>query len=93
MTAVFAWICAGIAALATLGAAYFFDKSAEEGIAHARADAAQASEAAGKANERAAADTGRVASRVSSASERVHGEVETLWREMMQFLQRLTSAA
>ena len=41
----------------------------------------------------AAADTGRVASRVNSASERVHGEVETLKREVTQFLQRLTSAA
>ncbi|MBR1289528.1 methyl-accepting chemotaxis protein [Bradyrhizobium ottawaense] len=41
----------------------------------------------------AAADTGRVASRVNSASERVHGEVETLRREVTQFLQRLTSAA
>jgi hypothetical protein len=35
MTAYFAWICAAVAAIATLGAAYFFDKSAEEGIAHA----------------------------------------------------------
>ena len=41
----------------------------------------------------AAADTGRVAARVDSASERVHGEVETLRREVTQFLQRLTSAA
>jgi hypothetical protein len=41
----------------------------------------------------AAADTGRVASRVNSASERVHGEVETLRLEVTQFLQRLTSAA
>jgi methyl-accepting chemotaxis protein len=41
----------------------------------------------------AAADTGRVASRVNSASERVHGQVETLRREVTQFLQRLTSAA
>jgi methyl-accepting chemotaxis protein len=41
----------------------------------------------------AAADTGRVASRVNSASERVHGEVETLRREVIQFLQLLTSAA
>jgi methyl-accepting chemotaxis protein len=41
----------------------------------------------------AAADTGRVASRVNSASERVHGEVETLRREVTQFLQRLASAA
>ncbi|MBR0774987.1 methyl-accepting chemotaxis protein [Bradyrhizobium diazoefficiens] len=41
----------------------------------------------------AAADTGRVATRVNSASERVHGEVETLRREVTQFLQRLTSAA
>ncbi|WKA30815.1 methyl-accepting chemotaxis protein [Bradyrhizobium roseum] len=41
----------------------------------------------------AAADTGRVASRVNRASERVHGEVETLRREVSGFLQRLTSAA
>jgi len=41
----------------------------------------------------AAADTGRVAARVNSASERVHNEVETLRREVAQFLQRLTSAA
>jgi methyl-accepting chemotaxis protein len=41
----------------------------------------------------AAADTGRVASRVNRASERVHGEVETLRREVTGFLQRLTSAA
>ncbi|MFT4116238.1 methyl-accepting chemotaxis protein [Bradyrhizobium sp.] len=41
----------------------------------------------------AAADTGRAATRVNSASERVHGEVETLRREVTQFLQRLTSAA
>ncbi|QOZ46694.1 methyl-accepting chemotaxis protein [Bradyrhizobium sp. CCBAU 53340] len=41
----------------------------------------------------AAADTGRVAARVNSASERVHGEVETLRREVTQFLQGLTSAA
>ena len=41
----------------------------------------------------AAADTGRVASRVNSASERVHGEVQTLRREVSEFLRRLTSAA
>jgi methyl-accepting chemotaxis protein len=41
----------------------------------------------------AAADTGRVASRVNRASEHVHGEVETLRREVSGFLQRLTSAA
>jgi methyl-accepting chemotaxis protein len=41
----------------------------------------------------AAADTGRVASRVNTASERVHGEVETLRREVTQFLQGLISAA
>ncbi|MDA9434286.1 methyl-accepting chemotaxis protein [Bradyrhizobium sp. CCBAU 51627] len=41
----------------------------------------------------AAADTGRVAARVNSASERVHNEVETLRREVTQFLHRLTSAA
>jgi methyl-accepting chemotaxis protein len=41
----------------------------------------------------AAADTGRVASRVNSASERVHGEVQTLRREVTEFLRRLTSAA
>ena len=41
----------------------------------------------------AAEDTGRVASRVNNASGRVHGEVETLRREVTHFLQRLTSAA
>ncbi|MBR1204514.1 MULTISPECIES: hypothetical protein [unclassified Bradyrhizobium] len=55
MTALFAWICAAIAAIATLGAAYFFDKSAEEGIAHAEEKAAHANELAGQAHERAAA--------------------------------------
>jgi hypothetical protein len=42
MTAIFAWVCAAVAALATLGAAYFFDKSADEGIAAAKNEAAQA---------------------------------------------------
>lgn len=54
MTGLFAWICAGIAALATLGAAYFFDKSAEEGIKRAEERAAAAEERAAHANERAA---------------------------------------
>jgi hypothetical protein len=54
MAVIFAWICAAVAAVATLGAAYFFDKSAEEGIEHARTEAAHATEAAGKANQRAA---------------------------------------
>lgn len=55
MTTVFAWICAGIAAIATLAAAYFFDKSAEEGIAHAGEKAAHANQLAAQAHERAAA--------------------------------------
>ncbi|TYO67264.1 hypothetical protein FXV83_06510 [Bradyrhizobium hipponense] len=46
MTVVFAWICAGVAAVATLGAAYFFDRSAEEGIERARHEAAAANERA-----------------------------------------------
>ncbi|BAM87517.1 hypothetical protein S58_15090 [Bradyrhizobium oligotrophicum S58] len=37
----------------------------------------------------AAADTGRIASRVNNASERVHGQVETLRREVDQFMNRL----
>ena len=55
MTAIFAWICAAVAALATLGAAYFFDKSAEEGIVKAEEHAAHANSLAGEAHERAAA--------------------------------------
>ncbi|WP_024577954.1 MULTISPECIES: hypothetical protein [unclassified Afipia] len=39
MTALFAWTCAAVAALATLGAAYFFDRSAEESIEKVRRDA------------------------------------------------------
>jgi hypothetical protein len=39
MTVVFAWICAVVAAVATLGAAYFFDRSADEGIERARREA------------------------------------------------------
>ncbi len=54
MTSIFAWICAGIAALATLGAAYFFDKSAEEGISKAEEAAAHANRLAAEAHERAA---------------------------------------
>jgi hypothetical protein len=46
VTVVFAWICAGVAAVATLGAAYFFDKSADEGIERARHEAAAANERA-----------------------------------------------
>ena len=53
MTVWFAWICAGVAAIATLGAAYFFDRSAEEGIEHAKHDAALANKAAATAHERA----------------------------------------
>lgn len=62
MTSTFAWICAGLAAfggvvavIATLGSAYFFDKSAEEGIAEANEKAAHANHLAAEANERAAA--------------------------------------
>ncbi len=54
MTTIFAWICAVVAAVATLGAAYFFDKSAEERIAIADERASAANEKAGQANERAA---------------------------------------
>lgn len=54
MTALFAWICAGVAAIATLGAAYFFDRGAEEGISIANERAGIANESAGRANERAA---------------------------------------
>ncbi|MGE5158712.1 MAG: methyl-accepting chemotaxis protein [Gemmatimonas sp.] len=40
----------------------------------------------------AATDTGQVATRVNSASERVQSEVETLRREVAEFLQRLVAA-
>jgi hypothetical protein len=41
VTIIFAWICAGVAAVATLGAAYFFDRSADEGIERSRNEAAE----------------------------------------------------
>ncbi|QQO30730.1 hypothetical protein JJC00_18775 [Bradyrhizobium diazoefficiens] len=55
MTAIFAWLCAAVAAVATLGAAYFFDKSAEEGIEAAKERAAHADATAAQAHERTAA--------------------------------------
>ena len=54
MAAIFAWIFAGVAAVATLLAAYFFDKSAEEGISRADENAAHANHMAAQAHERAA---------------------------------------
>jgi hypothetical protein len=48
VTLIFAWICAGVAAIATLGAAYFFDKSADQGIEGARREAAVANERAAR---------------------------------------------
>ena len=54
MTSIFAWICAAIAAFGTLGAAYFFDKHADEGISAANEKAALAGERAANASERAA---------------------------------------
>ena len=50
----FAWVYAVAAAFFTLGAAYFFDKSADEGIARAGERAAEVGERAAEAGERAA---------------------------------------
>src|SRR3569833_1714334 len=48
VTLIFAWICVGVAAVVSLGAAYFFDKSADEGIERARSEAAVANERAAR---------------------------------------------
>jgi hypothetical protein len=74
MTALWAWICAGVAALATLGAAYFFDKSAEEGISVANERSSIANEAAAKANERAAL-LEKEAARLSAQAEEARSEI------------------